>query len=888
MTAPGRQPPISLDGTWQFFPGDYALEELDPAEAETIRVPGLWEAQGHLDLDGVAWYRRSFGVDDPSGYWSLRFGAVMDVADVWLNGVHVGGHEGAFTPFEVDVTRALAAGENVLAVRVYDPPLGDPEHERMAHGKQGWGSRHFPSRPSLYLTYGGIWQSVELHRHGPVVARDVFVSSDPDDLAVTVELRNRSAHVQRARLRAETLGITRELEAELEAGEARELAFELGPTNAPRWRRETPVLHELGLEVDVDGERSDVQLVRYGLRTVRVEGASILVDGEPYRMKSVLVQGFGADELYSDPDRDAIRNEVLAAKAMGFNMVRLHIKAFDPTYLDVCDELGMLVQCDVPVAEPIAYEELGDDTTLARRCVAAAQEQVRRDRNHPSVVLWAAMNEIGDKNGDIRVTRGYELFARTLYAAVREADPTRPVIENDWIEFDPGRVFCSPILTAHWYGRLHRDYFDKLERKAARWRGTERPLLVTEYGDWGLPEMPELPEPPFWDTREAYAAGLARTLWPGTIESFVTETQRYQGLSDRLQTEVFRRHDHLRGYCLTELTDVPHELNGLLDLHRRPKAPAVAEMTRANQDVLPILELHSLVAAAGEQVRAPLHVANDGPALRDVHIVATLGDATVEAGAAELPGDRASHLRELVLRAPAEPGAHELVVRVHAEGRCVSENVYPLHVVARCEEAPSVRLLGGGATAAALAAIGSDASDDGPLVVAERALDEEIAAELRGRLDAGETALVLAQPWDVWPLYPGRTRLKPVETRWGSSVYHFTTDDAHLPSFPRARLLVAEDSTIQARSVVVAIDDKPFPEQPAVIAYKPEPRAITGTVVGSHPVGTGRIVFCQYRLAERAAAGDAAAQALLGDLVRWAASARAAAEDPARVRERVA
>ena len=104
----------------------------------------------------------------------------------------------------------------------------------------------------------------------------------------------------------------------------------------------------------------------------------------------------------------------------------------------------------------------------------------------------------------------------------------------------------------------------------------------------------------------------------------------------------------------------------------------------------------------------------------------------------------------------------------------------------------------------------------------------------------------------------------------------------------RARLLVAEDSTIQARSVVVAIEDQPFPEQPAVIAYKPDPRAITGTVVGAQRVGAGRLIFCQYRLADRAAAGDAAAQALLADLVRWAAAPRAPADAASRRRVGVA
>ena len=142
----------SLDGVWDFFPGDHGLDELDGLGAETIRVPGVWEAQGWLDLDGPAWYRRRFTLEEIAGHWTLHFGAVMDRADVYLNGVALGSHEQTFTPFDLDPTAVLRAGDNDLAVRVVDPSLHDPDHVRMAHGKQGWANHVFPSRPSLYLT----------------------------------------------------------------------------------------------------------------------------------------------------------------------------------------------------------------------------------------------------------------------------------------------------------------------------------------------------------------------------------------------------------------------------------------------------------------------------------------------------------------------------------------------------------------------------------------------------------------------------------------------------------------------------------------------------------------------------------------------------------------
>jgi hypothetical protein len=903
---------VSLDGTWDFHPADLALHELEHQESVPLEVPGLWEAQGFLDLDGVAWYRRQLRIDEPQGFWTLAFGAVMDIAQVYVNGDLAMENDNAFTPFSADVSRLLRPGVNTIAVRVTDPPLSDPEHIRLAHGKQGWANHVFPSRPSLYLTYGGIWQPVSLQRHGPVVVEDVFVNGDPDDLRVQVELTNRSDEELNGRLGVRAVGLIQEVRVHLGPREARTVTCRLGPSVAERWCPSKPVLHDVLADVVLDdGQVSHRRRVRFGLRTIRVDGKRLLLNDEPYRMKAALVQGFRADTLYAEGGREAIEEEVRAALDMGFNTLRLHIKAFDPTYLAVCDELGMLLHCDVPVAEPIAYDELGGETVVTRRSVEAVERQIRRDRNHPSIMLWSAMNELCLDGLATRYTSRYEQFARKLAAAVERSDPTRPYIENDWIEPEPERVFCAPVLTAHWYGRLHADYLRRIEESSAAAATLDRPFLVTEYGDWGLPEMPELPEPPFWDTRQPHAAGLAGTRWPGTIGRFVLETQRYQGISDRLQTEVFRRHDHIGGYCLTELTDVPHELNGLLDLNRRPKTMAVDEMRRANQDVLPMLELETLVVAAGEYVAAPLHVANDGPQLEDVEISVyfsgsartrsveelvavdarrlslsaalarfTESDWALRIGS--LPGYRCVRAGRAIVAAPDVTGSHDLVLELRAGGHTIASNRYPIHVVKAAAAAVDVRLLGGdGTTAAAVAKVGATCVENGGIaVVSEGGLDATAAKEARAALAVGETVVVLAQTPDQAPLYPGNVLLTTVETRWGSSVFHFTTEDGSIPTLPRQAVLVAEDSTVQALSALTRIDGTLFPQDPVVIAYKPAPRSLVGTILGSHRTGGGRMIICQYRLSRPAAGGDGAARALLADLLRMAA-----VDPPTRRRE---
>src|SRR5258708_6340584 len=289
----------------------------------------------------------------------------MDEAEVFLNGARIGTNAGAFTPFAFDVTDHIRIGDNELLMQVVDYPGADERHQMTAHGKQGWMNDVFPSPPSLYMTYGGIWQSVTLERHGDARIENTWINSNPEDLSVEVELRGvagTSVTVELG-LFGETIART----AQLEEGETT-IAFALGKVDAARWSPASPVMHVARVVVNVRETRSHERSFRFGLRTVTLTRNALLIDEQPITIRSALVQGFRADTLYAEGPRAAIEAEVLAAKNTGFNMLRLHIKAFDPQYLDVCDELGMLVHCDIPVAEPIAHGQLGAEGPVADAC----------------------------------------------------------------------------------------------------------------------------------------------------------------------------------------------------------------------------------------------------------------------------------------------------------------------------------------------------------------------------------------------------------------------------------------------------------------------------------------------------------------------------------------
>jgi hypothetical protein len=873
---PAPRQHTSLDGWWHFRPGP-APAGVDPRIEPgpgSIRVPGLWEAQGWPGLDGEAWYHRQFELRDPSGYWSLRFGAVMDDAEVYVNGHPAGGHVGGFTPFETDITGLVRAGRNDLAVRVTDHPLDSAAHLRSAHGKQGWMNHIFPSPPSLYMTYGGIWQPVTLLRHGGVRIEDLFVDARRDALTAQVTIANGRAAPAEVRLRWHLAHHTGQEAVVLAPGERRTLPVHVADHGLAAWSPASPVLHMASASADADGCLSDELTTRFGVREVTVSGDRLLLNGTPLRMMSALVQGFRPDTLYAEGSREQILAEVRAAKDAGFNTLRLHIKAFDPVYLDVCDELGMLVHSDLPVAEPIAHSELAGAGEVAERCEAACVEQVRRDRNHPCIVLWSAMNELGAQNPAVRAMPGYEAFARHLYEAVERADGTRPIIENDWIEPDPDRVFRSPILTAHWYGRLSAQYLESLWAKMLATATGERPFLLSEFGDWGLPDFTAPGKnSPFWWPDEL-ARSVERLPWEGSAAGFVRGTQVYQGIADRLQIEMCRVIPGVSGWCLTELTDVPHEYNGLWSFDRRPKGPALTAVAQALRPTLPIaIPVYrdndrayrgSWSGWAGETLALRIGIAHDEPGTPHAEVSVAIDGTVVQALTCQLQPFRPTDAGVVTLPLPDEPGRHVVEISIGGVGSHRITTGYDVFALPKPSRSPGVRLIGAAGDLAALEQAGASQTDDGVLIIGEGALDGTTGKRIAGELAAGRDVLLLAQPAAAIAHLPGAFEAIDIATEWGSTPFLYSTPGAMLHGVEAGAVL-----TTQLLTVIpdVAIHAPDLPIRTMIGLYKPFPGEADSAIVASVPTGEARLWLCQLPVVAPASGGDPTAIAVLSDLL---------------------
>lgn len=275
--------------------------------------------------------------------------------------------------------------------------------------------------------------------------------------------------------------------------------------------------------------------------------------------------------------------------------------------------------------------------------------------------------------------------------------------------------------------------------------------------------------------------------------------------------------------------------------------------------VRPSLALAGAVAVAGGRLDATLRVENDGPALAGAVAELHLGEARAVVAVGDVATGGVAEVAAGV-HAPGTPGRHLLVVVVRAGERVAGSWRRPVQVVDPPAAPYPVRALGGAAELLAL--VGASAGDDGPVVVAEDALDAGVGAEAAAVLAAGGTVAVLAQPAEAAAMYPVPVTLGPA-----GPGRRRTTADGALPSLPRHAVLDGEDGGLPAPVVVTAVDGRLLPAEPVVLAGD-------GTVVGGHRCGPGRLLLCQYRLAAPAAAGHPAALALLAGLVRWAADPR--------------
>lgn len=417
---------------------------------------------------GICWYRKLYRAErrQRHNHTGLLFDGAMNDAIVYLNGAEIARHSGGYLPFYVDLSRDLQYGkENEILVR-----LDNRDNPGIPPGK--------PLDQLDFLWYSGLYRNVSLyvtdrlHITAPPESSAVYgggimtgardISREAATLTVSVQVRNddntpRTFWLKNTLLDAAGLetASSRSGLTELEPGESIRMMTRLIVMHPALWSPEKPFLYTLVTELLSEKGVTDRRETRTGLRTVRINsGQGLLINGEP-----VTVTGTNRHQEYpyigyalSD---NASYRDAFKIREAGFNLVRSAHYPPSPAFLDACDELGLMVIDAIP-----GWQFMGD-SLFRQASLNDTRMMCRRDRNHPSVIMWeASLNE----------TLMPLNFLGTLHETVKEELPYGNNYTCSWMD-----AVCDVFIPARQHASAP-DYWKSYNKK--------KPLFIAEYGDW--------------------------------------------------------------------------------------------------------------------------------------------------------------------------------------------------------------------------------------------------------------------------------------------------------------------------------------------------------------------------------------------------------------------
>ncbi|MBR7741774.1 glycoside hydrolase family 2 [Phycicoccus sp. BSK3Z-2] len=603
---------MSLNGPWDLRVEDETIQVL---------VPFSWETQA--SGIGRTWvehatYRRRFDVPDWGGMRTvLCFGAVHHRADVRLDGVLVASHEGGHTSFEVDVTDQVAGRPSVdLVVDVAAPA----DKRQIPHGKQRSVPRDDYDGVSFTPT-SGIWQSVWLEGRARTYVEQLEIRGDSlTGFDLQGRLAGDAASGETPVIVAVTSGSDASEAVELVPDDEGTFSGRLDITTPRLWAPADPHLYSLTVTTAGD-DTSPGELVTYtaGLRSIAADGGHLTLNGERLYVRGVLDQGYWPETGMTAPDDTALVADLELAKELGYNLVRKHIKLEDPRWLHHADRLGVLVWAEPPGPSRWSLD-------AARRFEDQLAPMVERDGNHPCIVIWGLYNEEWGLDWNIPGSDERASAAVSAYDLLRSLDDTRPVVDNSgWAHVR------TDLVDWHYYDEDPAAWATNVAGLADGSRETFPVRLGPDYlVDKALYSGPQHPRTGLPLLNSEYGAGF---------------TSLERGWHLRWQTQELRRHDRFAGYVYTELTDVEHEMAGIVDADRRPKDHGGVSVADVNARTVLVIDL--VPAAAGADLPP-----TDDPVRLDVHVSHHGGRAHIRVAGSWAP------YGQPVPPAPAEGSTH--------------------------------------------------------------------------------------------------------------------------------------------------------------------------------------------------------------------------------------
>ena len=461
---------INFNSGWKFYRGELNIEtnikeEFKNSNWEIVHLPHapqktpMRHRYPLKDNQGLNWYLKEFllSEDYKGRKIIIEFEGADQVADVWVNGEKLISHKGAFTPFIIDITKVAKFGSNsnLLCVRV-----------------DNYYNKDIPFYGS-WISYGGLYRDVFLHvmdrlhitnavnankvAGGGIFVTYPFVSDSLAEVKIKTHVINENNTNKICRLKSSLLNAENHtvgsVLAEQTIDNEKDYTFiqTIKVKNPQLWHPNHPHLYTLVSEVDNKVELMDIRKTRVGIKYIDFSKDN----GFSINGKRMMFMGTNRVQDYPHVawafSNQAQKRDAILLKEAGFQYVRLSHNLHDPSFLDACDELGLMVMACIPGFQYVGGQKFRDHSYQDMR------DLIRRDRNHPSVILWElSLNE----------TEFDSSFAKKAVQIGHE-------------EYPGDQCFISGWKHDNIY-----DVFIRASQHGAREYSGNAPLVISEYGHW--------------------------------------------------------------------------------------------------------------------------------------------------------------------------------------------------------------------------------------------------------------------------------------------------------------------------------------------------------------------------------------------------------------------
>lgn len=521
-----REHYFSLNGEWKLngnaivvpFPPESDLSGYESEIPDTLRYEKTFYIPDSFMLDRII----------------LHFEAVDQAAEVMVNGVLAGMHEGGYLPFSFDITEYVRRdGENCLEVLAKDELSLDYPYGKQSKNPKGmW-----------YTPVSGIWQTVWLENVPDIYIERLVIKPELDRINLKV-ICNKQVDSCSVRIKPHVNGegdynkvrdkVADIIEVELQDGKG-----EIIIPNPVNWTPDNPYLYDMTITVCEDTVES-----YFALRTIEIKDVNgvnrVCLNDKPIFLHGVLDQGYFKDGIFLPADENEYEKDILAMKELGFNLLRKHIKIEPEYFYYACDKLGMLVMQDMvnngsySFVRDTLLPTIGIKRNDRRLNKSERGRQIFKEHtkgtiehlyNHPSIIAYTIFNEgWGQFNSD------------EMYDYVKELDDTRLVDS-----------------TSGWFAQTKNDFdSEHIYFRLKKLKVKDRPLFVTECGGYKF-----LDKEHFFGKKE-YGYG--------TCKDKTDLTNRIKTMYEKMIIPYIK--DGVCGCIYTQLSDVEGEINGLYTYDR--------------------------------------------------------------------------------------------------------------------------------------------------------------------------------------------------------------------------------------------------------------------------------------------------------------------------------